>query len=73
MIRHLQRLTGSKLAIMDGSGYIATVGNCIEEQGLLFSNDSYTKEFSAEIQILQHGAIDFGFCSFHHFSRKRKR
>lgn len=48
MIRHLQRLTDSKLAIMDGSGYIATVGNFIEEQGLLFSNDSYTKEFSTE-------------------------
>ena len=26
---------------MDGSGYIATVGNFINERGLLFSNDSY--------------------------------
>ena len=34
-------LAGSKLAIMDASGYVATVGNFINERGLLFSNDSY--------------------------------
>ena len=34
-------LAGSKLAIMDASGYIATVGHFINERGLLFSNDSY--------------------------------
>ena len=31
----------SKFAIMDGSGYVATVGEFINEHGLLFSNTSY--------------------------------
>ncbi|MEG0759064.1 MAG: hypothetical protein RR505_11705 [Raoultibacter sp.] len=35
------RLAQSKLAIMDGSGYIATVGEFINDKGLLFSNTSY--------------------------------
>ena len=41
LLNRIERLAGSKLAIMDGSGYIATVGNFINERGLLFSNDSY--------------------------------
>ena len=35
------QMAQSKFAIMDGSGYIATVGNFMEERGLLYSNDSY--------------------------------
>ena len=31
----------SKFAIMDGGGYVATVGEFIDERGLLFSNGSY--------------------------------
>ena len=41
LLNRIERLAGSKLAIMDGSGYIATIGNFINERGLLFSNDSY--------------------------------
>lgn len=41
MLRLIQRLAGSKLAIMDETGYIATVGDFINEHGLLFSNYSY--------------------------------
>ena len=35
------QIAQSKFAIMDGGGYIATVGNFIDERGLLFSNASY--------------------------------
>ena len=35
------QLAQSKLAIMDGDGYVATVGHFIDDHGLLFSNDSY--------------------------------
>ena len=35
------QLAQSKFAIMDGSGYVATVGAFIHERGLLFSNGSY--------------------------------
>ena len=35
------QLAQSKFAIMDGGGYIATVGKFIDERGLLFSNASY--------------------------------
>ena len=35
------RLAGSKFAIMDAGGYVATVGNFIEDRGLLYSNTSY--------------------------------
>lgn len=35
------KLAQSKLAIMDGDGYVATVGHFIDDHGLLFSNDSY--------------------------------
>ena len=31
----------SKFALLDGSGYIATVGDFIKDRGLLFSNDSF--------------------------------
>ena len=41
ILNRIERLAGSKLAIMDGSGYIATIGHFINERGLLFSNDSY--------------------------------
>lgn len=41
MLRFVERLAGSKLAIMDASGYIATVGHFINHNGLLFSNTSY--------------------------------
>ena len=41
LLNRIERLAGSKLAIMDGSGYIATIGPFINERGLLFSNDSY--------------------------------
>ena len=37
----IHRLAGSKLAIMDGEGYIATVGEYINQKGLLFSNASF--------------------------------
>lgn len=37
----IHRLAGSKLAIMDGEGYIATVGEYINQKGLLFSNTSF--------------------------------
>ena len=35
------QIAQSKFAIMDGGGYIATVGKFIDERGLLFSNASY--------------------------------
>lgn len=38
------RLARSKFAIMDGSGYVATIGEFVNERGLLFSNRSYTPE-----------------------------
>ena len=37
----IHRLAQSKLAIMDRSGYIATVGDFVNEHGLLFSNYSF--------------------------------
>ena len=37
-IFHLAR---SKFAIMDGTGYVATIGTFINNRGLLFSNDSF--------------------------------
>ena len=38
----LEELTGSRLAIMDKTGYVATVGHFIrEDNGCLFSNPSY--------------------------------
>ena len=39
------QLAQSKFAIMDGGGYVATVGEFIHERGLLFSNASYRALF----------------------------
>jgi len=41
ILKLIHRLAGSKLAIMDGDGYIATVGEYINQKGLLFSNASF--------------------------------
>lgn len=41
MMKLVERLAGSKLAIMDASGFIALVGDFINSNGLLFSNTSY--------------------------------
>lgn len=38
----IYRLAQSKFAIMDGSGYIATVGDFMNDRGILYSNRSYT-------------------------------
>ena len=40
-LRLIQALAGSKLAIMDASGYIATVGDFISDHRLLYSNGSF--------------------------------
>ena len=37
----IYKLAQSKFAIMDGKGYIATVGEFVNEDGLLYSNTSY--------------------------------
>lgn len=37
----IRRTTDSKWALMDSTGYIATVGYFIEEDGVLFSNGTY--------------------------------
>ena len=37
----IYRLAQSKFAIMDGGGYVATVGEFLNRDGLLFSNSSY--------------------------------
>ena len=41
VIKTLEDLTGSKLAILDKFGDITLIGSFIEENGLLFSNRSY--------------------------------
>ena len=41
LLDHIFALAHSKFAIMDASGYVATVGEFIDDQGLFFSNDSY--------------------------------
>ena len=41
----IYQLAQSKFAIMDGGGYVATVGEFIHERGLLFSNASYRALF----------------------------
>lgn len=41
LLKTIGQLAQSKLAIMDRTGYIATVGTFINERGLLFSNTSY--------------------------------
>lgn len=47
----LEELTHSRLAILDRTGYIATVGNYITERnGLMFSNTSYRKTTSVYVK-----------------------
>ena len=41
LLDRIYDLAQSKFAIMDASGYIATVGTFINDHGLLYSNDSY--------------------------------
>ena len=41
VLDHVYQLAQSKFAIMDGSGYVATVGNFINDHGNLYSNESY--------------------------------
>ena len=41
VLNQIHELAQSKLAIMDTTGYVATVGNFINENGLLYSNTSY--------------------------------
>ena len=41
LLNQIYSLAQSKFAIMDSSGYVATVGKFINERGLLYSNDSY--------------------------------
>ena len=41
LLEHIHNLARSKFAIMDASGYVATIGEFIDDHGLLFSNDSY--------------------------------
>lgn len=41
ILEAIRRTTDSKFALMDASGYIATVGNFIEEDGVLFSNGTF--------------------------------
>lgn len=52
IIEILELLTGSKLAILDSTGDITTVGDFIKDDGLLFSNYSYTNGN-------RHGQLDF--------------
>ena len=41
LLDRIYYMARSKFAIMDGGGYVATIGEFIDEQGLLFSNGSY--------------------------------
>jgi predicted glutamine amidotransferase len=41
LLETIYTLARSKFAIMDGGGYVATVGEFIDDHGLLYSNDSY--------------------------------
>lgn len=41
LLDRIYYMARSKFAIMDGGGYVATVGEFIDEHGLLFSNRSY--------------------------------
>ena len=41
LLNQIHELAQSKLAIMDATGYVATVGKFINDHGLLFSNTSY--------------------------------
>ena len=47
VLDRIYKLAGSKFAILDGSGYIATIGEFIEDDGILYSNTSYLpKQFT---------------------------
>ena len=41
LLDRIYYMARSKFAIMDGGGYVATIGEFIDDNGLLFSNDSY--------------------------------
>lgn len=41
----LYNATGGKLAFMDGSGNIETVGNFITDDGIIYSNTSYKRDY----------------------------
>ena len=41
ILNTIWQLAQSKFAIMDGGGYVATVGEFLNRGGLLFSNASY--------------------------------
>lgn len=41
VLEMIEHLTNSKWALLDGSGTVATIGNFINDKGLLFSNSSY--------------------------------
>ena len=43
LLNQVWDLAQSKFAILDGSGYVTTIGNFFNERGLLFSNGSYVK------------------------------
>ena len=43
LLDYVYTLARSKFAIMDGGGYVATVGEFIDNHGLLYSNDSYSE------------------------------
>lgn len=45
---YIRMLIQSKMAILDGNGYIATIGNFINDRGLLFSNNSYLPFYGIE-------------------------
>ena len=44
LLARIYRMAQSKFAIMEGSGYVATIGDFINDHGLLFSNDTYTTQ-----------------------------
>lgn len=43
-LKTIEKLAGSKLAILDNWGRVTTIGNFINDKGLLFSNGSYKPE-----------------------------
>ena len=43
LLNRVGKLAGSKLAILDASGYVATVGDFINDRGLLYSNSSFIR------------------------------
>jgi hypothetical protein len=52
----IDRTTRSKWALMDGSGYVATVGEFINENGLLFSNGTYHPRSYARETFMPRGS-----------------